>query len=851
MVLLPFLFVPLFTEALAPLCNLWRKTALPMFSQDGDIIIGGIFTFHDSPADPNLTYKTMPEVSTCKGLNFRGLQFAQTMIFAINEINKNTDILPGVILGYKIYDACRDIHLTLRSAMALLSGEDKASFQDGLCAKTSIVPAIIGPSTSPTAIAISTTLGPFSIPVVSYSATCSCLSNKKLFPYFFRTVPSDDYQSVAMAQLAKHFGWTWVGAIRNDDDYGNYGMATFVDVAQKEGICVEYSEAIHRTYPREKILRVVDIIKHSSSKVIIAFLTLNVFEILLKEIFLQNVTGYQWIGTESWISTKNAAMLQYYKIMNGAIGLSVSTTSIPGLKEFLLSVQPSLLPGNSGLNEYWQFLFNCTLYLKNTETSNSSCTGQESLGEINNQYTDMSNLGYTNDVYKAMYAVAYSLHKLLGCSHNESRSTCVNKSTNVQLQLAHYLKTISFTTKSGENFYFDENGDPAARGKIYDIVNWQLNKEGDVDFATVGTYYTLSEGYEFQINYESINFAGTKNKVPRSVCSESCLHGTRKAVKKGRPICCYDCIPCAEDEISNTTDSSFCIKCPVEYKPNKQKDECILKEIEYLSFQEIMGILLVTLSVLGALLTLLVGLVFYCHRETPIVRANNSELSFLLLFSLTLCFLCSLTFIGQPSDWSCMLRHTAFGIAFVMCISCVLGKTIVVLMAFRSTLPGSNVMKWFGVTQQRLSVCSFTLIQVIICLLWLLTSPPFPSKNMKHYTEIVILECDLGSTAAFSAVLGYIGLLALFCFVLAFLARKLPDNFNEAKFITFSILIFCAIWITFIPAYISSPGKYTVAVEIFAILASSFGLLFCIFFPKCYIILLKPEKNTKKSIMAK
>ncbi|XP_051778427.1 extracellular calcium-sensing receptor-like isoform X6 [Erpetoichthys calabaricus] len=773
MVLLPFLFVPLFTEALAPLCNLWRKTALPMFSQDGDIIIGGIFTFHDSPADPNLTYKTMPEVSTCKGLNFRGLQFAQTMIFAINEINKNTDILPGVILGYKIYDACRDIHLTLRSAMALLSGEDKASFQDGLCAKTSIVPAIIGPSTSPTAIAISTTLGPFSIPVVSYSATCSCLSNKKLFPYFFRTVPSDDYQSVAMAQLAKHFGWTWVGAIRNDDDYGNYGMATFVDVAQKEGICVEYSEAIHRTYPREKILRVVDIIKHSSSKVIIAFLTLNVFEILLKEIFLQNVTGYQWIGTESWISTKNAAMLQYYKIMNGAIGLSVSTTSIPGLKEFLLSVQPSLLPGNSGLNEYWQFLFNCTLYLKNTETSNSSCTGQESLGEINNQYTDMSNLGYTNDVYKAMYAVAYSLHKLLGCSHNESRSTCVNKSTNVQLQ------------------------------------------------------------------------------VPRSVCSESCLHGTRKAVKKGRPICCYDCIPCAEDEISNTTDSSFCIKCPVEYKPNKQKDECILKEIEYLSFQEIMGILLVTLSVLGALLTLLVGLVFYCHRETPIVRANNSELSFLLLFSLTLCFLCSLTFIGQPSDWSCMLRHTAFGIAFVMCISCVLGKTIVVLMAFRSTLPGSNVMKWFGVTQQRLSVCSFTLIQVIICLLWLLTSPPFPSKNMKHYTEIVILECDLGSTAAFSAVLGYIGLLALFCFVLAFLARKLPDNFNEAKFITFSILIFCAIWITFIPAYISSPGKYTVAVEIFAILASSFGLLFCIFFPKCYIILLKPEKNTKKSIMAK
>nr|XP_046244556.1 extracellular calcium-sensing receptor-like [Scatophagus argus] len=810
---------------------------------DGDYVIGGVFSIHHYKQTVDNKYTTMPEPLKCTGsIDSRELRLSYAMVFAIEEINNSSELLPGIKLGYQIHDSCAAVPVAVQATFQLLNGLDPVFYTGDNCSQSGMVMAIIGESGSTPSISMSRVIGAFDIPQVSHFATCACLSDKQQFPSFFRTIPSDQFQADALAKLVKHFGWTWIGAVRSDSDYGNNGMATFLQAAQKEGICVEYSESFYRSHPRSRIQRVADVIRRSTAVVVVAFAASGDLRILLEELSLEPSPPRQWIGSEAWVTDPD--MLRF-SFCAGAIGFGIQRSVIPGVREFLLDLSPTDVAASPVLTEFWEEAFNCRLG-KTAAVDERVCDGSEDIQTLQSPYTDTSQLRITNMVYKAVYAIAHAIHNSV-CQETNSTTQC-DKITGIESkQVLTQLKNVNFS-QNGYNVSFDANGDPVA---TYELVNWQKSESSSIELVTVGFYdASLPVGQEFSIN-RNLTWMEGSTQVPVSVCSDSCPPGTRKVLQKGKPICCYDCILCPEGEISNATDSPDCFPCPKEFWPNAERDSCLPKPVEFLSFDEVLGIILAAFSVAGACLAIITAAVFFHHRTSPIVRANNSELSFLLLFSLTLCFLCSLTFIGAPTDWSCMLRHTAFGITFVLCISCVLGKTIVVLMAFKATLPGSNVMKWFGPPQQRMTVVSFTFVQVLICTIWLALSPPYPLKNLTTYKERIILECALGSDIGFWVVLGYISLLAAFCLVLAVLARKLPDHFNEAKLITFSMLIFCAVWITFIPAYVSSPGKFTVAVEIFAILASSFGLILCIFAPKCFIILFKPEKNTKKHLMNK
>ncbi|XP_012811581.2 uncharacterized protein LOC101731100 [Xenopus tropicalis] len=301
-----------------------------------------------------------------------------------------------------------------------------------------------------------------------------------------------------------------------------------------------------------------------------------------------------------------------------------------------------------------------------------------------------------------------------------------------------------------------------------------------------------------------------------------------------------------EDNMEN------CFTCEDNEWPNQEKTLCIEKQIEFLSYA---GDPLTLISIISSVILFIIAAVilgiFISFRDTPVVRANNHTLSFILLVSIKLSFLSVFLFLGRPVDITCMLRQTSFGITFSIAVSCVLAKTLMVSIAFKATKPGSPWRKWVGVKLANGLVFICSLIQFLISVIWLVIAPPYVEQNTHSEPGKIIIQCNESSVVAFYVVLSYMGLLASVSFIVAFLARSLPDSFNEAKYITFSMLLFCSVWITMIPAYLSTKGKYMVAVEIFAIISSSCGLLFCIFLPKCYIILFKPELNSKQYLLGK
>ncbi|XP_058036498.1 vomeronasal type-2 receptor 26-like [Ahaetulla prasina] len=679
-------------------------------------------------------------------------------------------------------------------------------------------------------------------------------------------VPKEDHQYIGIIQLLHHFRWTWIGIFAVDNNDGENFLQKMQPLLSENIICSSFIERLAQLIHLEDYLKVIERIfiismswVNSRANAFLVYgesLTIMWLRVVTfitdpesKEIALYRRV---WIMTAQIDFVLSGFQISWDLYMfHGAISFTVHSRAVAGFKEFLQTVNPFSVSGDGFLQEVWEQSFDCSFPKPELEELDSGqCTGEVKFEDLPGPAFEMEMTGHSYSVYNAVYAVAHALQALYTLHFNRKKPMiCKNPDlSHLQpWQLHSFLRGISFNNSAGERVFLNEKGE-ATGG--FDITNLITFPNRSFQRVRVGKLDLLApEGKELWIDEDVIVWYPAFNQVPPlSLCNDPCFPGSWKKGIEGDQFCCYDCVPCPEGKISDQNDMDDCFQCSEDHYPNKEKEGCILKPEVFLTFEETLGIGLSSAALSFFFLTSWVLGTFIKHRDTPIVKANNRSLTYTLLVSLLLCFLSSLLFLSEPGKVTCLLRQSMFGVTFSVAISSVLAKTITVVVAFVATKPGSQMRRWVGKRLAFSIVISCSLLQVWICILWLSTSPPFPELDMHSMLQEMILQCNEGSAFFFYCVLGYMGILAIASFIVAFLARKLPNSFNEAKFITFSMLAFCSVWISFFPAYLSTKGKAMVAVEVFSILASSAALLGCIFLPKCYIIVFRPDLNHREQL---
>ncbi|XP_070616232.1 vomeronasal type-2 receptor 26-like [Erythrolamprus reginae] len=769
-------------------------------------------------------------------MNSRGFFKILRLIFAIQVVNKSSQLLHNLTLGYNIHDNCLSTSHTSDALLDILS-TGQANVPNYVCGRKENLLALLDAARRDISIQISILADTYKVPQIRDRIASEALSDKSQFPFFHRILPKEEINYPAIVQLLLYFNWTLIGLFASDTDNGENFMRTLTPMLVRNEICVvisqQFSMTEHTSYLRGAIFkwRQVNVFVHFIENVPILDRALP-FHLILEDM-PRPIERKVWILPNfiMYFIKSNTLLKYIHSIWNFAY-LTKERPNDPGFEPYFFVVP-----------QFQDHYFHCSL-----SKHLFSVKGQKTCI----QKAPLESQEKTNRIRIKNYHFDYSFFVTLAHAVNAAYSSISRRRKEGEKMLGTprlqpwqfhpFLEKNMFCNISQMKLYLDQNGDLAADLGIKSLL--VLPKE-DPRIEFLGTF----ERQRLIIGQDIHSYLKLLNKsLPQSKCVGNCQPGFFKRTKEGEPVCCYDCVPCPEGTISTQEDTEKCTKCPDDKFPNEDRIHCILKVIIFLSYEELLANILMFFALLLFLTTSLVLIIFIRYRETPLVKANNRDLSYIFLVSLLLCFLSSFLFIGQPRRATCLLRQTVFSIIFSVAISSLLAKTITVVLVFLATKPGNRVKKWLGKSLANSIILSCSVAQIVICCIWLGVSSPFPDSDLHSQPGEIILQCNEGAVVMFYITLIYMGFLAAICFTVAFLARNLPGAFNEAKLITFSMLVFCSVWVTFVPTYLSTKGKYMVAVQVFSILASSAGLLGCIFIPKCYIILLRPDLNTKEQL---
>uniref|UniRef100_A0AAY4E302 Metabotropic glutamate receptor 3 n=1 Tax=Denticeps clupeoides TaxID=299321 RepID=A0AAY4E302_9TELE len=787
----------------------------------GDLVIGGLFPVHEKGEGSKDCGKINEE---------RGIQRLEAMLMALDEINQDDHILPGVTLGARILDTCSKDTYALEQSLEFVRASLTKVHETGFICPDGTTPqkddllaisGVIGGSYSDVSIQVANLLRLFQIPQISYASTSAKLSDKTRYDYFARTVPPDFYQAKAIAEILRYFNWTYVSTVASEGDYGETGIDAFQQEARALQICIATSVKVSRSMNRlnyETVIRSLQ--QKANAKVVILFTRSEDARELLVAAARMNVS-FVWVASDGW-GAQESVVQGSEVAANGAFTIELASYSIRGFADYFTKLTPHTNLRNPWFQEFWEHRFGC----RHTEPG----CAQKSLRE--GSFRHESKIMF---VVNAVYAMAHALHNMRQAVCPNSTGVCdAMKPGNGKRFYREFILKTKFNAPFAETenvVRFTSTGDSLGR---YNIFHYH-QEDGKYVYRKVGYW-----AQNLFLNTSQVLWAG--GVVPTSQCSDPCQPNEAKSMQPG-DVCCWICIPCQPHQY--LLDEFTCQDCGFGEWPLGNLTGCYELPEEYIRWSDAWAVGPITIACLGMLCTLAVAGVFLRNNDTPVVKASGRELSFILLLGVLLCYAITFIYIAKPSAVVCALRRLGLGTSFAVCYSALLTKTNRIARIFGGARDGAQRPRFISPASQVAICCALISCQLLVAVIWLLVEAPGVRKEVSpERRDVVTLKCN-SRDSSMLASLAYNCVLIVLCTVYAFKTRKCPENFNEAKFIGFTMYTTCIIWLAFQPIFYVTASDYRVQTTTMCISVSLSGsvVLGCLFAPKMHIIVFQPQKN--------
>ncbi|XP_077341141.1 metabotropic glutamate receptor 5 isoform X5 [Lithobates pipiens] len=804
----------------------------------GDIIIGALFSVHHQPSVEKVHERKCGEVR-----EQYGIQRVEAMLHTLDRINADPNLLPNITLGCEIRDSCWHSAVALEQSIefirdSLISTEEEEGLVrcvDGSSSafhtKKPIV-GVIGPGSSSVAIQVQNLLQLFNIPQIAYSATSMDLSDKTLYKYFMRVVPSDAQQARAMVDIVKRYNWTYVSAVHTEGNYGERGMEAFKDMSAKDGVCIAHSYKIYSNAGEQNFDKLLKKLRSHlpKARVVVCFCEGMTVRGLLMAMRRQGIVGeFLLLGSDGWADRYDVTD-GYQREAAGGITIKLQSPDVKWFDEYYLQLKPETNLRNPWFQEFWQNKFKCRLkgFSQDNQIYNKTCSTRLSLTY---QYAQDSKMGF---VINAIYAMAYGLHTMQVSLCPGYAGLCDAMKPIDGQKLLDCIMKVNFTGVANDIVRFDENGDSPGR---YEIMNFKKMGKDYFDYINVGSW-DIGE-----LKMDDDEIWSNKNTIIRSVCSEPCAKGQIKVIRKGEVSCCWTCTPCKENEI--VFDDYTCKACDLGSWPTYDLTGCEHIPVEFLRWSDPEPIAAVVFACLGLLATMFVTAIFILYRDTPVVKSSSRELCYIILAGICLGYLCTFCLIAKPQRIYCYLQRIGIGLSPAMSYSALVTKTnrIARILAGSKKKICTKKPRFMSACAQLVIAFVLICIQLGIIVALFIMQPPDVMFDYPSIREVYLI-CNTNNLGVVTP-LGYNGLLILSCTFYAFKTRNVPANFNEAKYIAFTMYTTCIIWLAFVPIYFGS--NYKIITMCFSVSLSATVALCCMFVPKVYIILAKPERNVRSA----